>query len=1318
MLIGKPLDNVRLYVLDARKNLLPVGVPGELYIAGAGLANGYLNNPEGTAARFVEDPYYPGERMYRTGDRVKWTADGQLEFLGRIDAQVKIRGFRIELEEIQSVLAAYPGVQDAVVLAQESDNDKFLVAYYTAAATLEAGMLKAYLAAKLPRYMVPAYFMQLQQWPLNRSGKLDRKALPLPGFAESRTYVAPSGPVEKQLLQIWAAVLKQPATDISANDNFFERGGHSLSAAVMVNKIEKELQVAVPLREVFNRQTLTELALFIGTAAKRNFAPLQPGDDRPFFPLTSAQRRLYFLYEFNSASVAYNLPHVLLLEGLPDIAQLQHALTRLIGRHSILRTTFHVIDGMPVQKVAASAAMEIEYLQADEPGLDAAITAFIRPFDLSRAPLLRVALIALSPVKHALVLDVHHIVADGVSQAVLAHDIAAFYQGAHLPPLTLQYKDYAVWQQESAWQQEVTRQRSFWLQQFDETPVLELPADHPRPAVKSYHGDLLSFTLSREETARLHAITAAAGATPFMTLFAAYLLFLDKLTNKQDIVIGTLVGGRRHADLEPLIGMFVNTLAIRSNTSDAERFTDLLFNVKQHVLDCFEHQDYPYEMLIDELQLTRDTGRNPLFDVMFMFQNFEDAVPEMEGMQVIPYHSAHTVSKFDLTLIVSEKEGQLHLHFEYATDLFNRSTIEKWIVYFRNIITAIAANEQTAIAAIDMLPPHEKMQLIKAFNNTQSAFPVTDNIITRFEEQAAATPHAIALVAGSTPLTYAALKQMADNIAAHLRYEQEVQQGDFVGFMLERDAYLMPAILGILKAGAAYVPIDPAYPVDRIRYMLEDSGIKVVLISPAVGELFHPHAQEIRFVDVTVAAERDAALPQVQADFPSTSLAYMIYTSGSSGTPKGVMVTHRNVVNFVHGINQRIDLSVGNAMLCLTTVSFDIFVLETLLPLLSGKRIVLAGTAEVRDPHTLCRLIREQQVDFMQLTPSHLRLLLASGADDGVLQERKVLMAGGEPFPPELLQQVKRVYAGRIYNMYGPTETTVWSTVHDLTDTNDIHIGKPIANTTIRILDPYGQLLPVGGAGELCIGGEGLSAGYWQREDLTREKFIPDPLDPAQLIYRTGDLACWLPDGNISFMGRLDDQVKIRGHRIEPGEIAHLLMLHPAVKEAVVAAKGTGADKYLAAWYVLQQPIAAQELQSYLQDKLPAYMVPAYFIALPALPLTPNGKLDRKQLPEPQRDEKAVYVAPAGKTEQQLAGLWSEILQTDLQHVSADRSFFELGGHSLNAMVMIARVQQDFGVKIPLATFFRKPTITALGKDILIARLARKTDQATEKVTI
>ncbi|HYE55002.1 MAG TPA: amino acid adenylation domain-containing protein [Chitinophagaceae bacterium] len=1307
--IGRPIHNTRVYVLDKNREPLPAGMKGELYIGGDGLAKGYLHDEMLTKEKFVDDPFVPGSQIYRTGDQARWLPDGILEFCGRIDDQVKIRGFRIELGEIEAQLAAHQHIRETAVLLKEKDGNKFLVAYYVAGNAIETSVLKEFLQARLPDYMVPAQYVHLASMPLTLNGKLDRKALPEPSF-DLHEYVAPAGAAEQKLAAIWAELLNVPKEKIGTTASFLELGGHSLKIAVLVNRIAKEFNVQVPLREVFRLQNIRNLALFIRQANAAEYASIPKARPAAHYKLSSAQKRLYFLYEFDKTSLSYNLPQVMLLHGKPA-GHLKEVFNKLIQRHEILRTSFTMINEEPVQVVHEEFQFELETFHADRQQAASIIKSFIRPFDLSRAPLLRAGLIVSGNDEALLMVDMHHIVTDGVSHNILVNDFMELYNGNTLPSLKLQYKDYAEWQQSATQQAEIARQKAFWLNEFaEEVTVLELPADFPRPAVKNNAGGFAEFELDHEHAEGLRRLASDASATTYMILLAVYKVLLSKLGNQEDIVVGTPAAGRQHADLDNMIGMFVNTLPMRTQPRAADTFRQYLTSVRDKALACFDNQAYQYEDLVDELKVTRDTSRNPLFDVMFTYQNNPPEERTMQGLQVRPYDSGHAVSKFDLTLDVQEAGNKLMLSFEYSTELFRHETIQRFIACFRKIVAAVVKDAHTRLSDIDILSDDERTILLKQFNDTAADYPSNKTVIDLFEEQVQRTPHRIAVICGEHQLTYKELSEQASRVAMYLNEVKDVKQGDLVGLILEREQQLIPSIFGVLMAGAAYVPIDPAHPAERINAVIEDSGLRCIITRSSHANICNKIAAGIINLDADLEAiniQQPTAIPKPK----TTDLAYVIYTSGSTGKPKGVMIAHRSLTNIITCLHRMYPLEQHDRYLLKTTYSFDVSVAEIFGWFPGGGSLSLLPSGKAGDANKIIDLIERDRITHINFVPSMFGVFMDALENTSAarINSLRYIFLAGEALPADMVRRFRLLNTSiRLENIYGPTEATIYScgySVGDIGNRQSIPIGKPLQNIRLYITDSSFHLQPTGVPGELCIAGDALALGYLNNEALTQQKFIWHPVLNERL-YRSGDLAKWLPDGNIEYMGRIDEQVKIRGFRIELGDIASQLKTHHEVTEAVAIAREHEGDKYLVAYYVAAHPIEVQSLRQYLSGRLPEYMIPAYFVHLQQIPLTPSGKINRRALPAPEASLQDQYVAPSGETETTLAGIWADILRTDIAKVGVNSNFFELGGHSLRATRLIFRIQKQFGCEVPLVDVFRYPTIRELSQRIEINKQA------------
>jgi amino acid adenylation domain-containing protein len=1302
--IGKPIQNIHIYVLDKNLKLCPIGVRGEIHVAGLGVGLGYWKDREKTAKAFIPNPFaaesgHPDYlQLYKTGDVGYFQQDGNVVCLGRVDEQVKIRGNRIELGEIEYQLNKHKQVSEGVVLAKEKDGDKYLVAYYEAEAEIVQSELREYLADSLPEYMVPSYFVFMPAFPLTNNGKLNRKALPDPVFTASDSYVPAASETEQMLVSIWSEILKVEEEMISTDTSFFELGGHSLRAMLMVNKILKDIQVEVPLKEVFERRDIQRIAGFIDSAEKSTYASIEQAGTKTFYPTSSAQKRQYFLYALNPESTAYNSAQVVTLKGKLDKERLESTFSQLLARHESLRTSFRLEDDQPVQFIAKRVAFEVEQFTGTASEIAQLISAFVRPFELDAAPLIRVGLIALGQEEHILMVDMHHIITDGVSQAVLIKEFGMLYQGHELPPLRVQYKDYAHWQQSEPQQKKIANQKEFWSRQFaGELEVLNLPTDYPRTAMDSNEGDLLKFSLTAEQTRQLRKLTRDQDTTLFQLLLAIYHVLLSKLSNQDDIVVGTPTAGRPNAEFERVIGMFVNVLPLRNKSKHSMSFSSFLSNLKANVLECFDNQDYQYEELVEDLNMERDPSRNPLFDTMFMFQAFEESELEIEGLTFEPYRNEHTTANFDLTLVATDRGDELSLNFEYATGLFATGTMERFADAFRKIVDQVVSDPEVLLADIEVIADAEKLKVLNTFN--QTSLEVNMNTIHgAFGQVAEVRKSEIALVFEKQQLTYKELNEKSNQLAHRINASRQADEG-IIGIMVPRSHELFISILAVLKSGCAYVPIDPSYPVERISYIIENSGLKTILSTPALGETCDALPQTIKLVDVTDERLNNEAVSSPAANTSPEDLAYLIYTSGSTGRPKGVMVEHRNVINFIAGMVDRLPISEQESVLCLTTVSFDIFITESILPLLNGLRVVLASEEDQKDTRKLSALIRSG-VDVVQITPSHLKGLLADQHRDELFGAIRLLLVGGEAFPQELFHALKKTYQGPLYNMYGPTETTVWSTVQHLTDADTVDIGTPIANTRVRILDEYQKLQPVGVAGELCIGGAGVSRGYFANKELTEARFITDPVSGKGRLYKTGDLAKWLPDGSIAYLGRMDNQVKLRGFRIELGEIEYQLAEMEEVSEVAVAIRENEGEKYLIAYYVADIEVEADRLKEHLSTKVPDYMIPGFFMQLDKMPLTENGKLNRKALPELDMAAAEDFVAPANEVEEKLVKIWEDVLRIPGESISVKSSFFNLGGHSLRSIALVNKIFREFQVEIPIKLTFELKDIQSLGRYI------------------
>ncbi|MCK5056814.1 MAG: amino acid adenylation domain-containing protein [Candidatus Aminicenantes bacterium] len=1347
--IGRPISNVRIYILNKRFTPQPIGVGGEICISGDGLARGYLNNPELTAERFVissskrslkiyDQCPMTNERLYRTGDLARWLPDGNLEFIGRKDQQVKIRGFRIELGEIESRLLKHEYIEEAVVLAREigehsdpgdGNGDKHICAFYVSHKKFNTTELRGFLADDLPDYMLPTFFEQIDSIPLTINGKIDRKALPETRLKADVEYVPPGNMIEKTLVDIWANALDVEKNAIGIDTNFFSLGGHSLKATIVVTTIHKKLNVRVPLVEIFRIPTIRELSRHIKNAKKDTFISIVPVEEKEYYELSSAQERLHFVQQMDLGDTAYNTPLVLEIEGDFDMERFEEAFGKLIKRHESLRTSFVMTFGDEVlQKIHEDFEFEVEYypkertepnsgskLQNPEDRCAGVIGSFIRPFDLSRAPLMRVGVIKIEEEKHILIVDMHHIISDGMSRGILIRDFLSLYESKELPILILRYKDYSEWQNTEKQKESIKKQEEYWLEEFvGQAVVLNMPTDYKRPVVQNFSGSTISFEIGKEETGDLNRIAGEQEATMFMILLASYNILLSKISSQELLVVGTPITGRRHADLEPIIGMFVNMLALQNQPTGEKTFTVFLDEVKEKSLSAFENQDYPFEDLVDRIAVNRDIGRNPIFDVLFALQNLDNPGGEIPGLKFKPYKYKNNISKFDLSLHGSEVGEKLSFTFEYCTKLFKEAAIERFIGYFRRILSAIVEDPGQKIAEIEIISTEEKKQLLFDFNDTKAAYPADKTIQCLFEEQVERTPANTALVFAGEELNYRELNEKSNSLAKILR-AKGVKPDSIAAILLERSMEMIISILGILKAGGAYLPIDPQYPGERVEYMLRDSNAGLLLTRPEAKEKIEFTGEIIDPADREIYRESNANLLNVNVP---TDLAYIIYTSGTTGKPKGAMIEHRNVVRLLFNDRFLFRFDSSDTWTMFHSPCFDFSVWEMYGALLYGGKLIVISGMEARDPAGYLNILREHEITVLNQTPSAFYNLLDEEiANDNRDLKIKYVIFGGEALKPVKLKKWQEKYPGtKLINMFGITETTVHVTYkeisHDEIESNISNIGKPIPTLSTYITDSNQKLLPIGVPGELCVGGEGVGRGYLNQQELTEEKFIKNPYNNGEYLYKSGDLAKLSEKGEMEYQGRLDQQVKIRGFRIEPEEIESLLLQHDKIKEAVVQLKepqersdypaGNG-DKYLWAYVVPAEELtlSTAELREYLANKLPDYMVPSYFVLIEKIPLTPNGKIDRKMLEfyETNLGPGTEYAAPENEMEKVIADTWKSVLKLD--KVGINDNFFDIGGHSTSIIRVNNKLKKAFEMDIPVVTLFRYPTVRSLALHLM-----------------
>ncbi|CPG88679.1 non-ribosomal peptide synthetase [Burkholderia pseudomallei] len=1339
--IGRPIANTRVYVLDAWLRPAPIGVAGELYIGGVQVARGYLNRPELTRERFIDDPFVAGGRLYRTGDLARWRTDGRLEYLGRNDFQVKIRGFRIELGEIEAQLAKVTGVCEVVVLARDSaaevrDNatehaapdapspetatatEKRLVAYYTGDADVAA--LRAQAAQHLPSYMVPSAYVRLDAWPLTPNGKLDRRALPEPAddaYARAE-YEAPRGAKEEALAAIWRELLH--VERVSRHDNFFELGGHSLLAVQLVSRLRQALSVEVALGTVFDAPVLSALAERLEAENTEVLPPipLAPRDGR--IALSLAQQRLWFLTQLEGVSEAYHMSGAVRLDGPLNREVLQRALNRIVMRHEALRTCFVREEGEPIQVIQPHADLTVSYHdlreaeQSEQRAKDLSQAHASAPFDLSRDLPVRVLLLQLADEAHVVQVVMHHIASDGWSVGVLLQELSALYgsfiaeQGDPLAPLPLQYADYAAWQRRWLASGQLEKQGAFWQTNLSGAPtLLELPTDRPRPPKQSHSGASVEVKLGAALSERVKRLSQRHGVTPYMTLLSSWAAVLSRLSGQEEVVIGSPVAGRNRTEVEALIGFFVNTLALRLDLSSEPTVGELLKRTKAQVLSAQAHQDLPFDQVVERVKPPRSTAHPPLFQVMFDWHNTPARALTMPGLTVSVASTETTTSQYDLVLSMQERNGDIVGHLNYATALFDEQTARRYARYWRRLLEGMTAGSaNVSVARLPLLDEAEREQVVHEWNATERAYPIRQCIHQLFEAQAARTPNAIAIAIGDERVTYAALNASANRLARHLR-ALGVVADTRVAVCIERGAPMMIALLAIWKAGGAYVPLDPAYPRERIAYMLRDSAPIAVLTSRASRDLVASHLPDrAPLVVIDAAACPWDALSGDDLDpndieLNATHLCYVIYTSGSTGQPKGVMIEHRNLVNYTLDAIRWFGLGPGETVLQQNSLNFDLS-LEEIVPALSSGA-ALAPAVELFGAGGSARG-HSARPTMIHLTAAHWQQLVgewhrAGARPAAALEGVRLVNVTGDALSPHKLEQWDAIRPAhtRLINTYGPTEITISCSaayVRHAPGMSRVSIGRPFANSRMYLLDARGEPVPVGVTGELYIGGDGVARGYLNRPELSAERFVDDPFRPGSRMYKTGDLACRRGDGEIEFVGRNDFQVKVRGFRVELSEVETRLAAVDGVQEiAVLAREDAPGEKRLVAYYTGAAEMAA--LRECAARDLPAYMMPVAYVCLPALPLTPNGKLDRNALPPPAHDADSNrgYEAPQGDIEETLARIWEQLLERE--RVGRHDNFFDLGGHSLLTVSLIERMRQA-DLHADVAALFTTSTLAEL----------------------
>ncbi|AZC19691.1 non-ribosomal peptide synthetase [Pseudomonas sp. CMR5c] len=1337
MPIGRVLDGRAIYLLDANLNPVPVGVAGELVIGGPLLARGYFQRPELTAERFIPDPFAAdgAGRLYRTGDLARYRTDGVIEYIGRIDHQVKVRGFRIELGEIEARLLAQASVREALVVA--ADNQ--LVAYVVVSQALSEQQqeplreqLKASLRAELPDYMVPGHLLFLERLPMSPNGKLDRAALPKPDASQAlANWIAPVTELQQQVAAIWSQVLG--AERVGLGDHFFEMGGHSLLATQMVSRVRHGLGIEVSLKTLFEHPVLADFVGALG-AVDASAPAILPVDREQPLALSYAQERQWFLWQLDPTSAAYHVPSALRLKGQLDLAALQRSFDTLVARHESLRTRLQQDGQRTVQVIEAQARFELGVVEADESRLKSLVEAQIaQPFDLRQGPLLRANVLRLAEDDHVLVLVKHHIVSDGWSMQVMIEELVQLYSAyslneeLQLPALPIQYADYAAWQRDWMEAGEKARQLGYWRDMLGgQQPVLELPFDHQRPALPSHRGARLSIPLPAALVDELKDLAKVRGVTLFMLLLASYQALLHRYSGQQDIRVGVPIANRNRVETERLIGFFVNTQVLKADIDGQMTVDQLLAQVKQRALEAQAHQDLPFEQLVEALQPERSLSLNPLFQVVFNHHISQagNHLQRLPGLDMSPVTWDETAAQFDLVLDIEESQQQLHASLSYATDLFEASTIERMARHWQNLLQAMVTNQQQAIGQLNLLDEAEQRQIIQLWDRTDSGFPATRLVHELVADRARETPEAVAVIFGEQQLTYGELERSANRLARAL-IARGVGPEVRVAIAMPRSAEIMVAFLAVLKSGGVYVPLDVEYPEDRLLYMMQDSRAQLLLTHSAVQQrLPVPEGLESLAVDRTEQwSGDDDSAPHVTLD--GDNLAYVIYTSGSTGLPKGVAVSHGPLVAHIIATGERYEMTAADCELHFMSFAFDGSHEGWMHPLINGARVLIRDDNLWLPEQTYAQMHRHG-VTVGVFPPVYLQQLAEHAERDGNPPAVRVYCFGGDAVAQASYDLAWRALRPTyLFNGYGPTETVVtpllWkASKDDPCGAAYAPIGTLLGNRSGYVLDAELNLQPIGVAGELYLGGEGVARGYLERPALTAERFVPDPFGaPGSRVYRSGDLTRGRPDGVVDYLGRVDHQVKIRGFRIELGEIEARLREQEAVREAVVVAQDGPTGKQLVGYLVMFDPAlvddanaqasARDAVRRALKARMPDYMLPTHLMFLAQMPLTPNGKLDRKGLPQPDASQmQQAYVAPQSELEQQIAAIWAEVLR--LPQVGLNDNFFEVGGHSLLAIQITSRVQAELGLEVPLVEVFQTESLRAYVEAASVCRAGSAAD--------
>ena len=1289
--IGKPIINTQFYILNDNLMPMPYKTPGDIYISGDGVSKGYLNNTKLTDSVFINNPFIPNSTMYKTGDIGMYLENGEIICLGRSDYQIKIRGQRIELSEIEEILNKMNYIDFSIVTKKTDTNShEFLCAYYKSTKDVNVNDIKKHLAQTLPKYMIPSVFMKIDTIPYTPNGKIDRKKLPEPTFEQNRKeLLLPRNEFDKKLVSILKKLLKK--NNISLDDDFFDLGGDSLSAIALSAQIHSYFNVEILVKDIIENPIIQNLSDFISKkeklTTKYNITSISKSN---YYITSSAQKRIYYSCEKSgNNNTLYNISGGIILKGNINFEKLEQSINQLIARHESLRTYFKIQDNNVVQKVLDKILFKLDIIENIEYSkIDELFYNFVKPFDLSKAPLFRLNAVKFTNGKTAIFIDMHHIISDGMSLSIFANELSRIYNNEALEPLSFTYKDFAAYENQLINSEEYTEAENYWINQFkDEIPILNMPTNHIRPIVQEYKGKTIHAIIDKETTKKIQELSSDLCITPYMFLLSCYYILLNKYTSQEDIIIGTPVVGRNNIETYNLIGMFVNTLALRNKINANQSFKDFLINIKENMLNAYKYQTYPFNELLNKLNIHRDTSRNPLFDTMFIYQNTSYKAPSFKDLTAETYIPDTIISKFDLSLEAIPVNNQINLSFTFATSLFDTDFITQMSKHYLNIVTSVLNNLHAKIQSISIMSTDEQNKILYKFNDVASmVYPKDKTIVELFEKQVCQTPDNIAVVFENQKLTYKELNEKANSLANFL-ISKNIKNGDTIAIKLNRSLELIVSIFATIKTGASFVLIDPAFPQERINYIVKTSKAKYIIAKEDNSKLNN-------IIDLQLfnySKYSSANIKNIKNDH-----LCVIYTSGSTGEPKGVILNSSGFVNLIYSFDKDMNISTYKNILGIANVTFDMFLVELFSSTLFGNTLVLANENEQKSPILISQLIKKHNVEFLVTTPSRIELLLSEECQNP-LEHLKAFQLGGEKLTAQLYEKLLKYTKAKIYNGYGPTEATACCT-NKLLNSSNITIGKPLPNVQIYICDANINLLPIGIIGEICIAGLGVSSGYINNKDATNKNFVKNPFGKG-ILYKTGDYGKYNSQGEIEYIGRIDHQIKIHGLRIELKEIEEHILKYPKINKAIVIKQSLKNRNFLTAYFTSNYNIDTSDLRNYLSHFLPLYMIPSYFIQIDAFSYTSSGKLNLKTLPLPDesRIEFETYISPKTNLEKQLVKIWENILE--VKPIGINDNFFDLGGDSLLAMSLnleLLKISSD----IKYSDIFQYPTILKLEEKI------------------